>query len=211
MKMFPIAVSAAAAVIASGVMQPAASIADPIFYDFTATAAGGPLNGDVFAGNFIVDSSEVAAGSGTVSDLTFDILGTLVTQSEGVFDEVPFATFAPDGSLTELANFVIISTARADIGGFTGGIPLPSPVTSFDFDGSPGGGFNYGIDPTQGELFRGGTFRGGPVAAPSVPEPSTWAMMLLGFAGLGYAGYRKVKQTAVANACFCAGSAPPRG
>ncbi len=29
--------------------------------------------------------------------------------------------------------------------------------------------------------------------APSVPEPSTWAMMLLGFAGLGYAGYRNTK------------------
>jgi PEP-CTERM motif len=26
-----------------------------------------------------------------------------------------------------------------------------------------------------------------------VPEPSTWAMMLLGFAGLGFAGYRRVK------------------
>jgi len=26
-----------------------------------------------------------------------------------------------------------------------------------------------------------------------VPEPSTWAMMLLGFAGLGFAGYRKAK------------------
>lgn len=24
-----------------------------------------------------------------------------------------------------------------------------------------------------------------------VPEPSTWAMMLVGFAGLGYAGYRR--------------------
>jgi hypothetical protein len=24
----------------------------------------------------------------------------------------------------------------------------------------------------------------------AVPEPSTWAMMLLGFAGLGLAGYR---------------------
>jgi hypothetical protein len=24
-----------------------------------------------------------------------------------------------------------------------------------------------------------------------VPEPSTWAMMLLGFAGLGYAGFRR--------------------
>ena len=26
-----------------------------------------------------------------------------------------------------------------------------------------------------------------------VPEPSTWAMLLLGFAGLGYAGYRRAK------------------
>ena len=25
------------------------------------------------------------------------------------------------------------------------------------------------------------------------PEPSTWAMMLIGFAGLGFAGYRKIK------------------
>jgi hypothetical protein len=30
-----------------------------------------------------------------------------------------------------------------------------------------------------------------------VPEPSTWAMLLLGFAGLGFAGYRKAKQAAV--------------
>ena len=27
----------------------------------------------------------------------------------------------------------------------------------------------------------------------TVPEPSTWAMMLLGFAGLGFLGYRKVR------------------
>ena len=26
-----------------------------------------------------------------------------------------------------------------------------------------------------------------------VPEPSTWAMLLIGFAGLGFAGYRKAK------------------
>jgi hypothetical protein len=25
----------------------------------------------------------------------------------------------------------------------------------------------------------------------SVPEPSTWVMMLIGFAGLGYAGWRQ--------------------
>jgi PEP-CTERM motif len=27
-----------------------------------------------------------------------------------------------------------------------------------------------------------------------IPEASTWAMMLLGFAGLGFAGYRKTKR-----------------
>ena len=35
----------------------------------------------------------------------------------------------------------------------------------------------------------------------SVPEPSTWAMMLLGFAGLGYAGYRRARRS---NAAFAA-------
>ncbi len=32
----------------------------------------------------------------------------------------------------------------------------------------------------------------GPAATPA-PEPATWAMMLMGFAGFGYAGYRKAK------------------
>jgi hypothetical protein len=32
----------------------------------------------------------------------------------------------------------------------------------------------------------------------SVPEPSTWAMMLLGFAGLGFVGYRRTKKVAAA-------------
>jgi PEP-CTERM motif-containing protein len=31
----------------------------------------------------------------------------------------------------------------------------------------------------------------GGVIPPTVPEPSTWAMMLLGFAGLGYAAVRR--------------------
>jgi len=40
-----------------------------------------------------------------------------------------------------------------------------------------------------------------------VPEPSTWAMMLLGFAGLGFAGYRASRKTAaLAAPAHC----PPR-
>jgi PEP-CTERM motif len=33
-------------------------------------------------------------------------------------------------------------------------------------------------------------------ATPAVPEPSTWAMMLIGFAGLGYAGHRASRKSA---------------
>jgi hypothetical protein len=42
-------------------------------------------------------------------------------------------------------------------------------------DGSGGFGFDFAV--------------GG-----AVPEPSTWAMMLVGFAGLGFAGYRRARR-----------------
>jgi hypothetical protein len=35
--------------------------------------------------------------------------------------------------------------------------------------------------------------QGDATVSAAVPEPSTWAMLLLGFAGLGYAGYRRAK------------------
>jgi len=31
----------------------------------------------------------------------------------------------------------------------------------------------------------------------SIPEPATWAMMVIGFAGLGFAGWRKARAARV--------------
>ena len=42
----------------------------------------------------------------------------------------------------------------------------------------------------------GSAFESTGPAMVATPEPSTWAMMLLGFVGLGYAGYRKTRTTA---------------
>jgi len=152
----------------------------PVLYDFSATASGGPLNGGVFSGTLIADSAVVAAGSGNVTLQSFNLLGTVFTQSEGVFGLIPSATFDAAGDLTSLANFVVISFARAAALGIGGGVFIPPPVTSFNFDGN----FNYGIDPTMGENLGPGAVRGTPASAVATPEPASLA--LLGGALLGF-------------------------
>ncbi len=105
--------------------------------------------------------------------------------------------------------------------------PGGAPPTASDFDGaggfldiyglmfSIGGGivvdlFDNGVSPTTGADYGGYgvgvansdmalDYVAGGVSA-STPEPSTWAMMLLGFTGLGFAGYRTARKTAAAAA-----------
>jgi hypothetical protein len=52
-------------------------------------------------------------------------------------------------------------------------------------------------DPTQAVVFRNGVFltHGTITVAPAVPEPSTWAMLLIGFAGIGFATYRRRRKS----------------
>jgi hypothetical protein len=63
--------------------------------------------------------------------------------------------------------------------------PVVATIDPLDPIGLPGGGAP--VDPigTPGDDPPGG--------ASAVPEPSTWAMLLIGFAGLGYAGWRRSK------------------
>jgi hypothetical protein len=62
-------------------------------------------------------------------------------------------------------------------------------------------GVGFGINPTDTNVFgvvvatpaAAVDYVGNGVAA-STPEPSTWAMMVLGFAGVGFVGYRKSRK-----------------
>ena len=69
-------------------------------------------------------------------------------------------------------------------------------VDLFDNGVSPKTGVNYGgfglAVATSTETLA--YIKGGLTA--TAPEPSTWAMMLLGFAGLGFAGYRRSRKAA---------------
>jgi PEP-CTERM motif len=99
-----------------------------------------------------------------------------------------------------VGNFGVTFTAKISGGAFNGDpvFAVFSPTTNFT------GGFVgfEGLDPTglSETTFdqHSGTFSGTMAVVqigtpPVVPEPSTWAMMLVGFAGLGYAGYRTRK------------------
>jgi hypothetical protein len=70
----------------------------------------------------------------------------------------------------------------------------------FQTSGNPGGYWNlWGNGPGSYTLYASDSAGGYPVqesgtlSVTSVPEASTWAMMLVGFAGLGFVGYRRQK------------------
>ena len=70
----------------------------------------------------------------------------------------------------------------------TPGHPLIAYVT-LDLDG--------GFTGTQQALFNNFTVNDTVIAAP-VPEASTWAMLILGFGGVGFMAYRRRNQAALA-------------
>jgi hypothetical protein len=74
------------------------------------------------------------------------------------------------------------------IEGSAGAVPFFKWIPIAFLSGGVGPAFEDGIEPFKFTRVTG-----------AVPEPSTWAMMLLGFAGLGYAGYRRAKGAAVAS------------
>jgi PEP-CTERM motif len=149
---------------------------------------------------------------------------TLIDPTTGGFSSGPYGSFVTatvsvngttgalpaftTGELTgETQVFDTGSVIDAVVSG--GANHLDSNITGTDFAwnlASPAHGFSY--DPTDADqtLIQLGDTNGDLVEAdissvaitvsstPPVPEPSTWAMMLLGFAGLGFASYRARKR-----------------
>jgi hypothetical protein len=126
----------------------------------------------------------------------FDVSGT-----EQAFNFSPFVGFSPVAAPTsDLASILsgpgLLSGVNMDMNpadAFPAG-PLPSlgtfinPFSQLNSDLVNEGTASDITSFTQALEFTPASF------TPSAPEPSTWAMMLLGFAGLGFLGYRSARE-----------------
>jgi PEP-CTERM motif len=129
-----------------------------------------------FSGTLDVD---VTNGTVPGIDITFPGLDPF---NRVVFSEMDPGATVEATNAPSLGQFLEL-TFTGSLMGFTGGTITGSVVTTSDL-----GVALFVINP------------GGSITA--VPEPSTWAMMLLGFAGLGYAGWRGTRRTAAGSESF---------
>jgi hypothetical protein len=93
-------------------------------------------------------------------------------------------------------NTVTFYSGANGLGSVVGAVTTPDLVSAFSV-----GNFNqpgYLISFNTPEAFQSVVFSTGPTAfefavtgVAAVPEPSTWAMMILGFAGIGFMAYRR--------------------
>jgi len=174
------------------------------------------LTGDTFTLTFSTSGAQVNIGNGGYEAVgpfyaTLTITGNsfntpIADQESGFIDTGPnYATYAVGGNtITGFVDFDAVGLAAP-----------PTLDQSFSYSlgpafyyGGTGGIFEadcayYSSCGSYAYLENGIWFGGtGPLAplspalAPSIPEPSTWVMLLLGFAGLGFAGYWTARKCA---------------
>jgi hypothetical protein len=121
-----------------------------------------------------VNGMPSATGSTTLTDLTITVLGTSVT--------IPVNP-TPNDVIFKFAGLTI--TLNQQIPDLTESAGITTNAIALDFNNFP-----FGLNRVNGSVDVAQSF-----ASLDVPETSTWVMLLLGFAGLGYAGYRKSRPT----------------
>ncbi len=144
----------------------------------------------IFDGNWddgrSVNISFNTAFAATITNFSFDILNytTGLVQNLQVFDKNGNELF-----LTALA----VAPQGIDNGSNNGYDFADSNYIRYSVDSTNGiGGFRITPFGSEGNV----SIDDLSVTIAAVPEPSTWAMMILGFAGVGYMAYRRRNQSA---------------
>jgi PEP-CTERM motif len=191
-------VAGGAVVGSGGTAAIGATITDDVTFtatNFTSFPAGETAPVDPVTGSFTITFDPTQTYTDETAGITLTASNITVDSSLG-FDYSPTGINADElfvGGVEDTVKLVQFSPATNDfvlqITTFTA-----SPVfNQLVYAQTAAGDFQF-FTPGAG---AGGSVTVTPVT-PGVPEPSTWVMMLLGFAGLGFLGYRKTVKARLA-------------
>ena len=165
----------------------------------------------------------VSTANATVYKFAFESFDAELTAAGQITVNAAGEVTGVSGMISGLANQTISavtpnpnfsSTAYSPDGSFIYDNLYHASGMPFDVDGllfvtaqDPGGYWNlWGNSPGNYSLWESaGSYNypieeSGNLSVTATPEPSIWAMLLIGFTGLGFAGYRSTKRTAAAAA-----------
>jgi PEP-CTERM motif len=145
---------------------------------FTASGFGPGAPTDPVTGSFTYDAASITSNPTLLTAVNLTIDGLAYTLPEVGFD---------------------IEGDNALIGGVLNGVDaVESGTNDFFLAWNPATStpqaFVYATPETS--IFASENFPRFSVTAAATPEPSTWAMLMIGFAGLGFAGYRRTRKAA---------------
>ena len=194
--------SSAQAVTLLSIINPAGQTGTPFELDFTADAATTRIS----IGGYQNLAYEYASNISVTRDGGANLLGAAWTLEQAAHGSD--AKTQNDGTGVPALWFGGFAAGYYDT--FSQTFATTPNVTyslTFDFTNDSFAGLSALLD-TSSNAFGSAVFgssaflvtTNGRVFAATVPEPSTWAMMLLGFVGLGLAGYRRARK---ARFCSC--------
>lgn len=153
----------------------------------TATTGGLTFTGGTF--NQSTDASGFLGIGGLTDNLgTFSLLGTPQSYSGSMFNLLVSFT-SPSGTTPSSSLFTALLTGSV-ISTTSGSVFLNFDNTTRLF-GSAAGPFTFAVNDVSVSAGSSGQILSGQVQMAAVPEPGTWALMLLGFGGVGYSMRRR--------------------
>jgi hypothetical protein len=155
----------------------APSRATTVTFEWTLSGPAPSLGGVPFPGSGTIAATVSASGGDTVTGITGTVNGSMIT-GLNTFNGADNLLFPAGTTFLSTHGISFVTAAGQDIN-----------IFSFFPQGTPPSGNAYGELSTNPSAFGVGTF-----AISAVPEPSTWAMMLLGFTGLGFAFHRSKRK-----------------